>query len=195
MLMLTLYKSMVVPLTEYCSQLWSPHALGDIRKLESVQRSFTARVAGIGHLDYWQRLKELKLYSLERRRERYIIMYIYKIIEGLVPNLEDERFSIKTYTTSRRGRLCRVPALSRGSTAKIRKMVEHSFAVYGPKLFNCLPVEIRNFQGSFPAFKVRLDRMLSQVVDKPCVPGYHQSAPSNSIMSQLAQMRADGIFI
>jgi hypothetical protein len=36
--------------------------------------------------DYWTRLKTLKLYSLERRRERYTVLYMWKIIRGLVPN-------------------------------------------------------------------------------------------------------------
>ena len=65
--MLTLFKSTVLPLLEYCSQLWCPSKLGDIRKLEAVQRSFTHRVSGLNNLSYWQRLKALNLYSLERR--------------------------------------------------------------------------------------------------------------------------------
>ena len=193
--MLSLYRSMVLPHMEYCCQLWSPYRLGDIRKIEAVQRSFTARIQGGGHLHYWERLVHFKLYSLERRRERYIIMYIYKIISGLVPNLTDERFNIKSYNSVRSSRLCRVPAISSASTAKARNMVEHSFAVQGPKLFNCLPSELRNFKGSFPAFKSRLDSVLAGIPDHPCLPGYYQSATSNSIIGQLAQMRADGIFI
>ena len=34
-------------------------------------------------------LEVLKLYSLQRRRERYGIIYVWKIINGLVPNLSD----------------------------------------------------------------------------------------------------------
>ena len=193
--LMTLYNSMVVPHIEYCCQLWSPSLLGDIRKLEAVQRSFTSRISGLGHLSYWDRLQHLQLYSLERRRERYIVMYIFKIIQGIVPNLADERFAIQVHSSVSGNRLCRVPAFSTGSTAKIRNYVENSFAVQGPKLFNSLPVNLRNFQGSFPAFKNRFDNFLSVINDKPCTPGYHQSAASNSIISQLAQMRADGIFL
>ena len=32
-----------------------------------------------------------KLYSLQRRRERDGIIYVWKISEGLVPNLSDQR--------------------------------------------------------------------------------------------------------
>ena len=193
--MMTLFKALVIPHLEYCCQLWSPHLLKDIRRLEAIQRSFTARIAGMDQLTYWERLEHLKLYSLERRRERYIILYTYKIIQNLVPNFRDDRFTINTYSSVRGNRLCRVPSISRASRAKIRNLVEHSFAIRGPKLFNCLPAEIRNFQGSFLTFKFKLDKLLSQVIDQPCTPGYHQPAVSNSIIAQLAQMRADGLYL
>ena len=40
-------------------------------------------------LDNAQRLKKLKrpLYSIQRRNERFKIMYIYKLKEGLLPNI------------------------------------------------------------------------------------------------------------
>ena len=38
---------------------------------------------------YHERLKSLGLYSLQRRRERYCIIYIWKIIEGLAPNFSN----------------------------------------------------------------------------------------------------------
>ena len=193
--MITLYKSMVLPHLEYCCQLWSPYLLKDIRRLEAVQRSFSARIEGLEHLTYWERLEILKLYSLERRRERYIILYAYKIIQGIVPNFQDQRFALNTYVSVRGDRLCRVPSVSRATRAKIINQVEHSFAIQGPKLFNCLPAEIRNFHGAFPAFKAKLDKFLAQVTDQPRIAGYHQPAASNSIIDQLAQMRADGVYL
>ena len=39
-------------------------------------------------LNYWERLHELKLYSLQRCRERYIIIYIWKITQHMVPNID-----------------------------------------------------------------------------------------------------------
>ncbi|CAL4083451.1 unnamed protein product, partial [Meganyctiphanes norvegica] len=42
----------------------------DINKLERVQKNFIRKIEGIEHLNYHQRLKKLKLYSLERRRMR-----------------------------------------------------------------------------------------------------------------------------
>ena len=192
---MTLFSSMVIPHLEYCCQLWSPSLLGEIRQLEAVQRSFTSRISGLELLSYWERLKHLNLYSLERRRERYIILYTFKIIQGIVPNYTSERFKIYTRLSVRGDKICRIPAISTHASARNKNLVEKSLPVQGPKLFNCLPVQLRNFDGSFEVFKTRLDKFLNDIPDKPCITGYHQSAVSNSILAQLAQMRAGGIFI
>ena len=54
--------------------------------IEKTQRSFTIYIAGMQGLSYPERLSVLKLYSLQRRRERYIIIYVWKILECQVPN-------------------------------------------------------------------------------------------------------------
>ena len=68
--MLTLYKSMVRSLLEFCSPLWNPVKITDIQELESVQKTFTSKIYGCKELNYWERLKKLSLMSLQRRRER-----------------------------------------------------------------------------------------------------------------------------
>ena len=75
-LMLTLLKSLVIPLLEYCCQLWNPCKAKDIQAVEAIQRTFTYKITEVQHLNYWERLHELKLYSLQRLRECYIIIYI-----------------------------------------------------------------------------------------------------------------------
>ena len=82
--MLTLWKSLIQSKIDYCSQLWSPNDQASISKLEGVARSFTARVSGTDDMDYWERLKYLRIYSQERRRERYQIIFIWKLSQGLV---------------------------------------------------------------------------------------------------------------
>ena len=54
-----------------------------------VQRRFIKRIEGIEHLTYPEQLKKLKLYSLERRRERYLIIYLWKMLEDMVPKCID----------------------------------------------------------------------------------------------------------
>ena len=82
-IMLTLYKSMVRSLLEYCCPLWSPTKVTDIQELENVQKIFTTKIAGMSELNYWERLKKL---SLQRRRERYIILHMWKILNAKTSN-------------------------------------------------------------------------------------------------------------
>ena len=51
-IMLTLYKSMVRSLLEYCCPLWSPTKVTDILELENVQKLFTTKIAGMSELNY-----------------------------------------------------------------------------------------------------------------------------------------------
>ena len=88
---------------EYASQLWSPYLLKHVYLIEKVQRAFTKHISGMCFLSYSKRLEVLKLYSLQRRRERYGIIYVWKTIEGLVPNLSDP---ITCSFSDRRGRAC-----------------------------------------------------------------------------------------
>ena len=74
--MITLWKSLAIPKIKYCSQLLCPLKIGDIQRIEIIQWSYIRKINGYYGLNYWEVLKELKLYSLQRRRERYRIIYI-----------------------------------------------------------------------------------------------------------------------
>ena len=111
---------------------------------------------------YSDRLSLLRLYSLQRRRERYCIIYVWKIIEDLVPNLSKP---IVCTHSERRGRYCVVSHVNigRSSTLAIR-------------LFNSLPKFIRcTTSCSVYGFKHTLDCYLMNIVDHPCVPGFNNS--------------------
>ena len=84
--MKTLYKTLIVPHIDYCSQLWMPVQSTQVQAIEKLQKDFFKRVPALRDLDYWQQLAQLKILSLQRRLERYRILYIWKIIEGKVPN-------------------------------------------------------------------------------------------------------------
>ena len=76
--MMTLFKSLVLSRLDYASQLWSPDLLKSIYLIEKVQRSFTKHITGIKNKQYDERLKRLNLYSVQRRRDRYQIIYLWK---------------------------------------------------------------------------------------------------------------------
>ena len=99
MVMMTLYKSMVRSKLEYCCPVWSPTKVTEIQKIENVQRAFTRKIVGCKDLAYWERLKKLKLISLQRRRERYCIIHIWKILHDQAPN--DLGFACETRCESR----------------------------------------------------------------------------------------------
>jgi ribonuclease P/MRP protein subunit RPP40 len=77
--MLTIWKSLIQSKLDYCSQLWSPCDQSSISKLESVARHFTSQIDGMTGKDYWERLQFLRMYSQERRRERYQLIILWKV--------------------------------------------------------------------------------------------------------------------
>ena len=109
--MMTLFKSLVLSRLDYASQLWSPHLLKSIYLIEKVQRSFTKHITGIKNKPCDERRKLLNLYSVQRRLDKYQIIYLWKIIEGLVPNLSTP---ITCTYSERRGRSCVVSHINIG---------------------------------------------------------------------------------
>ena len=180
-LMLTLWKSLIQCKLDYCSQLWSPHSQASIAKLESVAKHFTAQVGGLEGLDYWERLTELTMYSQERRRERYQIIYIWKVSQLLVKG-----YSLPFYNSPRRGRLVGLPPIANGCPAAVKQALEASLRVKGARLFNLLPKDLRDLEGvSLVTFKTGLDAWLGTVPDQPTIPGRQRAAATNSLLDQV----------
>ena len=81
-----LWKTIIQPVQDYASQLWSPvDQAGKILKMEAPFQSYTKRIKGLSKLSYWDCLKKIKMYSVQRRMERYKIIYTWKTINGHVP--------------------------------------------------------------------------------------------------------------
>ena len=100
----TLTKAFVTyvrPILEYATVIWSPYHIGEIAKLESVQRRFTKRLVGLRYMTYSDRINFLELDSLEERRLRFDLMFAYKILFGLVNVNWCNMFSFNVRTATR----------------------------------------------------------------------------------------------
>ena len=180
--MRTLLKQLVIGHVEYGCVLWAPYTQQQINYIESVQRRFTRKFPcywqydssidrSVCHVSYKERLMDLKLYSLERRRERYMILLLYKVAIKLIPNPG------LVVDTGLRGRWYFQRKFTTNSTipAWIRKARNNGFFSNGPLLFNSLPGYLRLKQNtSLPPskahltqFKKRLDVFLDTIEDDP----------------------------
>jgi len=175
--MITLFKAMVRSKLEYCCPVWDPAAIGDIQTIESVQRNFTRRISSCKGLNYWERLAKLKLMSLQRRRERYSIIHVWKILNGRAPN--DIGMAFKDHP--RHGTIAKMAPLNNKSQKSVASKYDNSFGIKAAKLWNIVPKAIKDMS-SLDALKVAMGNLLTRLPDNPPVKGY-PTANDNSLLS------------
>ena len=78
-----LYISLIRPHLEYAVPVWNPYLRKDIEKLENVQHRASRLCPGISKKSYEERLRALRLTTLETRRKRGDLIQFYKSLNGL----------------------------------------------------------------------------------------------------------------
>ncbi|CAL8313864.1 unnamed protein product [Gadus morhua 'NCC'] len=102
------------------------------------------------------------------RRERYVIMTMWKILNGHHPN----NMGIEFQSSKRNGITAKLPKLSKSGKAKHQTMHDTSFAVLGPMLWNLIPANVSS-EKDLEVFKIELNKdFLSKMPDMPPVKGY-----------------------
>ena len=188
-----MWKSLIQGHIDYASQLYQPQQSGDLTRIENLLKNFTKKIPELKELNYWERLGKLKMNSQQRRFERYRIMYVWKVLEGLVPNP-----GINTSDLGTKGWLVKIPSLCTRSSARVRTLREASLNIHGACLFSALPKNIRDIKNcDVIQFKEKLDCFLSKIPDQPkmgtLIPDccdQMTAQPSNSLVDQIRQQAA-----
>ena len=174
--MITLFNSLVRSKLEYCCQLWNPEKTKHIDAIERIFRGFSRKIDNMAQFDYWTRLKKLNLMSLQRRRERSIIILVWKIKNNLAPN--DINLDFKT--NIRNNKIDAVVKPMAKCLGKTRTSFENSFIIKSAKIWNRLPFPLREIS-NLNLFKKQLDIYLNYIPDEPPVQGYFHKC-KNSIL-------------
>ena len=159
-----------------------------MQEIEGWQRALTSCISGVSKLDYWDRLSNLHLYSIERRFERYLIIYAWKVIENII--VKPESFAV-TDIDSRTGRKFTFTKLN-----ETKRLSTYNSPFNRAKIsFHSLPIQLRDITDvGVDSFITQLDRFLSVIPDQPNVPGYKKfrASGSNSISDQFLHLQMGG---
>ena len=114
--------------------------------------------------------------SLQRRREKLIISYVWKIKNKKVPNDIHLEFTENNLRSCIKAILKPMPKIK----GRLLTLYENSFEIRACKLWNKLPSSIANID-NFNTFQIKLEDYLKLYPDSPPIRGYYHSN-SNSLL-------------
>ena len=153
---LCLYNTLVRPHLEYGNAVWCPFKMKDITALENVQRHATKLITSIHNLEYEERLKQLNLYTLAFRRQRYDMIEVYKILTGSY-DCDASPYLYMLGETDTRGNGKKLYSVITGPIYRLSKMRKHYFTLRVTDKWNSLPRSVV-FAENITSFKSKLDQ-------------------------------------
>jgi len=108
-IMLSLYKTLVRPHVKYCSCTWNPYCSKDKKLLEKIQHRYTKMIINIVQdKAYEERLRCLRLWTLEEMRNRQDLIEVFKMYRGLSNVLLHELFTLDENSKGTSGQSCKL---------------------------------------------------------------------------------------
>lgn len=153
--LMPLFCSHVRPIIEYCSCVWFTGYVTDLRVLESVQRRWTKRVAGMSGLDYRTRLQSLNQFSVQGRLLRSDMIQCWKIFHGKCSITPDSLFTMAP-PSGTRGHRFKVSHIRAATDVRKR-----AFAARCVRPWNALPDSVVS-EGNLSVFKKNLANALGE---------------------------------
>jgi hypothetical protein len=138
-----LHKLYVRPHLEFAVAAWRPWTAADIECLEKVQKRAINMVSGMGAMNYTERLKDLKLTTLVKRREETDMVETFKILNG-ISDVKPDTWFTKNVTAEggRTTRLAADPLSLRLAPARL-ELRKNFFSVRVCDKWNNLPAELK----------------------------------------------------
>ncbi|KFP46011.1 hypothetical protein N323_11541, partial [Cathartes aura] len=154
---LPLYSTILRSHLQCCVKLWGPQHKKDMDLLEQVQRRATKMIRGLEHLSYEDRLRELGLFSLEKRSLQGDLTAAFQYLKGACKKAKEGLF---TRACSDRTRSNSFKLQEGRFRLDVRK---EFFTVRVVRHWHRLPREAVDAP-SLETFKARLDGALSKLV-------------------------------
>ena len=154
-----LYTTYVRVHMEFAVPAWSPWLLGDINKLESVQKQAVNMISGLRGSTYEEKLDELGLTTLQERRNKLDMVETFKIINGFSKFPHSRWFKLVNETNGRntRNRSYGKNIVPQRSNGDVRR---NFFSQRVCEPWNKLPDDVKN-SPTVTCFKSRYDKWCS----------------------------------